>query len=98
MLGIQVSGQTATDHLRLGKMKISEQAYHQALHHFHALIEIEPAHAEAYYLRGKIKSLQGDFVGGGADISRAFQLDPQIIQGRRYLQNAEPGLPPYPQE
>lgn len=98
LLGIQVSGQTATDHLRLGKMKISEQAYHQALHHFHALIEIEPAHAEAYYLRGKIRSLQGDFVGGGADISRAFQLDPQIIQGRRYLQNAEPGLPPYPQE
>lgn len=98
LLGFHVSGQTAADHLRLGKMKIGEQAYQQAIHHFHALIEMEPEHAEAYYLRGKIKSLQGDFVGGGADISKAFQLDPKILQGARYLKNIEPGLPPYPHE
>lgn len=98
LFGFQVSGQTAADHLRLGKLKTSEQAYQQALHHFHALIEMESEHAEAYYLRGKIRSLKGDFLGGGADINKAFQLDPKLLQGPSRLRNNEPGMPPYPQE
>ena len=75
-------GQTTTEHIQMGKAKMSAQEYQAALDHFQIAISMEADHAEAYYLSGKVRSILGDFMKAGGDFRKAMQLDPTIMKKR----------------
>ena len=45
-----------------------------------AVIELNPDHAESYYLRGNVRAHQGDLDRALADVNRALELDPRYAK------------------
>lgn len=69
-----------TRYLRSAEIAMSEKQYIQASNNYTRMIELNPAHAESFYMRGISKENTGDTVGATQDFSAAIRLDGKFDQ------------------
>ena len=79
----QAVGQSKEAHIRMGKTKMGMLEYQLALAHFQAAIDIDADHGEAYYWRGRMRIILGDFEMAGVDFRKAMKLDPAFMLAQR---------------
>ena len=75
--------------LEAGDAAFEREDYPAAIAHFDAVIEADPANAEAWLRRGLSKYFSDDFDGAHADLLEAQRLDSELPNLGTYIQMAE---------